>query len=303
MGGVSARPTHRSAAAQAAIVTVLWSTSFLLVKGMLPAVPPVTLAGVRYLVAFLFLIAFALAVDRRRPGRLPWALLATIGILQYGVGQALVYSAMRLLPVATIALLFSLLPPLQALADTVWLREPPLRAQVLGAAVTLAGIGLYLPWRGSWAWAGLALMGGVLLTATIATTLSRQVAREGSTSTLHLTLISMAAGAFFILPVGLAAEPAPRFPLPVVGALFWLSLANTAAAFSLWNNALRTLTAFEANIIGNTTLFQVGILGWLFLGEPLTPRQILGIAVAFGGVLLAGLPARGARRVALDAIR
>jgi probable blue pigment (indigoidine) exporter len=146
------------------------------------------------------------------------------------------------------------------------------------------------------AWGGLLLMLGTLVLSTIATTLTRRVARQGATPTLHLTLVSTGAGALVILPVGVLAESAPHFPAAVVGALFWLAVANTAVAFSLWNHALRTLTAFEANVIANTTVFQVGVLGWLFLGESLTPRQILATCIAFGGVLLAQLPAVRARR-------
>lgn len=296
MEAVVARSARLAAALSALLVTVLWSTSFLLVKLSLPFVPPMTLAGVRYVVAFLLLLIYALLLDRRRPTRLAWGTLAVIGILQYGAGQALVYSAIRLLPVATIALLFSLLPPLQAVADTIWLREPPSPVQVLGAAVSIGGIALYLPWGASIAWRGLLLMAGTLVVTTVATTLSRRVAREGSTPTLHLTLVSTGAGALFILPVGLLGEPSPQFPLAVLGAILWLGLANTAVAFSLWNHALRTLTAFEANVIGNTTLFQVGVLGWIFLGESLTARQILAMVLAFGGVLLAQVPGLRARR-------
>jgi len=280
-------------------VTFLWSTSFLLVKLSLPFVPPVTLAAVRYLLAFLFLLAYALLLDRRRPARLAWMTLVVIGIFNYGVSQGLQYSAMRVLPVATIALLFCLLPAIQAIADTIWLREPPAPVELLGAAVTLGGVALYLPWGGSIAWIGLLMMAGTLIAATIGTTLSRKVAREGTTSTLHLTLVSIGAGALSVLPVGLLGEPAPRFPPFVVGALLWLALANTAVAWSLWNHALRTLTAFEANLVANTTVFQVGVLGWIFLSEPLTGRQIVAIVVAFGGVLLAQLPALRARRPAV----
>lgn len=299
MEAVSVGPGHLAAALSALIVTVLWSTSFLLVKLSLPFVPPVTLAAVRYLLAFLLLLAYALLLDRRRPVGLAWATLALIGILQYGAGQALQYSAMGVLPVATVALLFSLLPALQAIADTIWLREPPAVVQMVGAGVTFGGIALYLPWGAHIAWGGLALMAGTLITSTVATTLSRRVAREGSTPTLHLTLVSTGAGALCILPVGLLTEPGPRFPPAVIGALLWLALANTAIAFSLWNHALRTLTAFEANVIANTTLFQVGVLGWIFLGEPLAGRQILAMVIAFGGVLLAQLPALRARRVSV----
>jgi drug/metabolite transporter (DMT)-like permease len=297
--GVFARPTHLAAVFSALLVTFLWSTSFLLVKLSLPFVPPVTLAAVRYLLAFLFLLAYALLLDRRRPVRLAWMTLIVIGIFNYGASQGLQYSAMRVLPVATIALLFCLLPPIQAIADTIWLREPPAPVELVGAAVTLGGVALYLPWGGSIAWVGLLMMAGTLIAVTIGTTLSRKVAREGATSTLHLTLVSIGAGALSVLPVGLLGEPAPRFPLFVVGALLWLALANTAVAWSLWNHALRTLTAFEANLVANTTVFQVGVLGWIFLGEPLTGRQIVAIAVAFGGVLLAQLPALRTRRPAI----
>lgn len=284
------------AALYALIVTVLWSTSFLLVKVSLPFVPPITLAAVRYLLAFGVLLTYALVLDRRRLVGIAWVTFAVIGILQYGVGQALQYTAMEDLPVALVSLLYALLPGMQAVADTVWLREPPTSIQMMGGAVTIGGIALYLPWGAPVAWGGVLLVIGTLVCSTVATTLTRRVAREGSTPTLHLTLVSTGAGALSVLPVGLLSEAAPRFPPLVVLALIWLAVANTAVAFSLWNHALRTLRAFEANVIGNTTLFQVGILGWIFLGEALTGRQILAMLIAFGGVLLAQLPAVRARR-------
>jgi drug/metabolite transporter (DMT)-like permease len=288
---------HLAAALSALLVTVFWSSSFLLIKLTLPFIPPATLAALRYALAFAFLLAYALIFDRRRPAGLAWGTLAVIGILQYGAGQALQYSAMRSLPITTVALLFSLLPALQAIADTIWLREPPGVVQVIGGAVTVGGIALYLPWGGAVVWGALLLMAGTLVASTVATTLTRRIARAGSTPTLHITLVSTGAGALCILPVGVLGEPSPQFPPGVVMALLWLALANTAIAFSLWNHALRTLTGFEANVIANTTLFQVGILGWIFLGEPLAGRQVLGMIIAFGGVLLAQVPALRLRGV------
>jgi probable blue pigment (indigoidine) exporter len=286
MGVVSARPGHLAALLSALLVTSLWATSFLLVKAALPFVPPMTLTGLRYGLAFLLLLGYALLFDRRRPGRLPWGPLILIGVLQFGVGQALQYVALGLLPVATIALTFSLLHPLQAVADALWLKEPPSRAQLVGAGVTVGGVALYLPWGGEIAWGGLALMGGALVVSTVALTLSRAIARERRTTTLVLTLTSMGAGTLAVLPAGLAFESPPQLSGSVLLSLIWLSLVNTAVAFSLWNHALRVLTAFEANVIGNTTIFQVGILGWVVLGESLTGRQIASMIVAAAGVLL-----------------
>ncbi len=134
-------------------------------------------------------------------------------------------------------------------------------------------------------------MAGALAASTIALTLSRAIARERRTTTLVLTLTSMGVGALAILPVGLATEAAPQFSRSVLLSLIWLSQVNTAVAFSLWNHALRSLTAFEANVIGNTTIFQVGILGWVVLGEALTSRQIAGMILAAAGILLSQLQA------------
>ena len=44
---------------QALLVTFLWSTSWVLIKIGLAEIPPLTLAGLRYSLAFLFLLPFA----------------------------------------------------------------------------------------------------------------------------------------------------------------------------------------------------------------------------------------------------
>jgi drug/metabolite transporter (DMT)-like permease len=61
---------------------------------------------------------------------------------------------------------------------------------------------------------------------------------------------------------------------------------NTALAFTLWNHTLRTLSAMESSIINNTMLFQIALLAWLFLGQPLGWYQVIGIILAALGTLL-----------------
>ena len=65
-----------------------------------------------------------------------------------------------------------------------------------------------------------------------------------------------------------------------------LAVINTAIAFTLWNYTLRTLSAMESSIINNTMLFQIAVLAWLFLDEPLGWREVLGMALATLGTLL-----------------
>jgi drug/metabolite transporter (DMT)-like permease len=54
----------------------------------------------------------------------------------------------------------------------------------------------------------------------------------------------------------------------------------------LWNRALRVLSATESSILNNTMLFQIAVLAWLLLGQPLTVRQIVGMVLASLGTLV-----------------
>jgi drug/metabolite transporter (DMT)-like permease len=61
---------------------------------------------------------------------------------------------------------------------------------------------------------------------------------------------------------------------------------DTELAFALRNHTLRTLLAMESSIINNTMLFQIVLLAWLFLGQPLSWRQVAGMFLAALGTLL-----------------
>ena len=74
-------------------------------------------------------------------------------------------------------------------------------------------------------------------------------------------------------------------------------MVNTAFAFSLWNNTLRTLTAVESSVINNTMLVQIPLLAWIFLGETLTAQKWAGMLVAGVGVLVVQLRRRDRQRL------
>jgi drug/metabolite transporter (DMT)-like permease len=119
--------------------------------------------------------------------------------------------------------------------------------------------------------------------------LGRQVNREGLLSPLAVTVVSMAVGALILLASGLAIQGLPRLSPTSWLIIAWLAVANTAFAFTLWNHTQRTLPAVESSIINNTMLIQIAILAWIFLGEALNRREILGLILAAAGALLVQL--------------
>ena len=55
---MKSKPVHIVSIFQALFVTFLWSTSFIIIKWGLIEIPPITYAGLRYIIAFLCFIPF-----------------------------------------------------------------------------------------------------------------------------------------------------------------------------------------------------------------------------------------------------
>jgi len=96
----------------------------------------------------------------------------------------------------------------------------------------------------------------------------------------------MGIGATLLLGAGMLTQGFGRLDLTQWLIIAWLAVVNTALAFTQWNLSLQTLTAVESSILNSTMLPQIAILAWLFLDEPLTGRQILGIVLVAVGTLM-----------------
>lgn len=294
------------ALALALLVTFLWSTSWVLIKLGLDQLelPPLSFAGLRYVLAALILLPLALPTLRRLGrwhGRRHLAgRVILLGLLLYAVTQGAQFAALVHLPAVAIALVLSTTPVVVALAS---LRggERPSRLQLVGIGGLVVGAALYFgPFElGEAAALGLAIALIGLAANAAAAVLGRALARDSIDAVggvLGLTALSMAVGSIVLLAVGLAVEGLPPLNVEAWLIIGWLALVNTALAFTLWNHTLRTLTAVESSVVNNMMLIQVAILAWVFLGEALSVVEIGGLALALAGILAVQLaPLLGTR--------
>jgi drug/metabolite transporter (DMT)-like permease len=294
--------SHRVAVLQALFVTLLWSTSWVLIKIGLQDIPALTFAGLRYSLAFVSLLPFLLLSIRHRPSRpvepspslSAWAQLLLLGILYYTITQGAQFVGLAYLPAVTVSLVLNFSPVAVALLAIGLLGERPTFRQWLGVGLSVAGTVLYffpvvLP---AGAVFGLSVMVAGMLANALSTILGRSINRSGVFSPLTVTITSMGIGAFLLLAVALFIEGPPQINPLGWGMIAWLALVNTALAFTLWNQTLRTLPAVESSVINNTMLVQIAVLAWLFLGENLTWRELTGLVIAGLGTLLVQLQAR-----------
>lgn len=293
MDFASSLRTHRGAAIlQAILVTLLWSSSYILIKIGLLELPPLTFASLRYFLAFLTLVFFQrLRRGETLPKRLNsrnWGALVGLGLTLYALVPAAMFLALSLMPVVTVNLVFQAgIPILVALLSGFVLAEPTSRLQWGGVVLTVIGIYLFFPARPQGAEViGIALAAVTAAGVAASNLLTRFLMRDRTLSAPQVSMISMGIGSSLLLVISLASETWPSFSWTSVLILAWLALVNTALAFTLWNRVLRTLTALEGGVIANAQIVEVAIMAWIVLGERMELPRILAALLILAGVTL-----------------
>lgn len=249
-------------------------------------------AGLRYTLAFLCLLSFALRprhiASLRRLSIGEWLRLIVLGLLLYSVTQGAMFLSLFYLPAVTTSLLLSFTTIIVALLSLSLLKERPTRMQWGGTALYLVGVLVYffpaqIP-------AGeiisLIVAGACVLGNALSTILGRHINRGGTLEPMTVTVVSMGIGSVVLFASGIAVQGLPRLTPTHWAIIAWLAAVNSALAYTLWNRTLRTLAAVESSIINNTMLFQITLLAWVFLGEQLTWQRVMGIVVASLGTLV-----------------
>jgi len=286
---------HIKIVSQALLVTFLWSTSFIIIKLGLSEIPPITFAGLRYILAFLCFIPFILKdkymeeISNLTANQ--WKKLIFLGFIFYTFTQGTQFLGLSLLPAVSVSLILNFTPLLVAIMGYTLLNEKPSRLQWSGAIIFILGI-IYFFYPVSIAGnqgVGLIVMSVGVMANAGSSILGRNINRSKKISPLVVTFVSMGIGAFMLLIIGFVKNGIPSISQENWLYLLWLAIINTAFAFTLWNHTLRSLTAMESSIINGTMLIQIAILAWFFIDERITLTEGIGMVIAVIGAILVQL--------------
>lgn len=300
--------SHVTAVLLALFVTFLWSTSWVIIKIGLQDIPPLTFAGLRYMLAFCCLLPVWAASRGKIPNpkfQIPnadrsgrwilglgrWGLalrLVGLGFVGYAVTQGAQFVGLAYLPAVTLTLLLGMTPIVVSLLGLALLGERPSGQQWVGVGVALLGTLIYFYPVQIPAGQVIGLVVGLIGLAanSVSAVLGRGVNRGAALRPLTVTVVSMGVGATVLLAAGLLVQGLPELSLRHWAMIGWLAVVNTALAFTLWNMSLRTLTAMESSVINNTMSVQIPLLAVVFLGETISGRGLVGLAVTVVGTLL-----------------
>ena len=294
------KSNHLVAYTEALLCTFLWSSSYVLIKIGLLEIPPLLFAALRYTLAFTVLGTLYVAVggraeksDQERTNLSnKKALLLVAGICGYTLAQGLQFVGLFYLAAVTATVVLNFTPAFVLILGIMFLGEDVPRFGLAGLSVALLGAFVFFWGR---------LSGGVEQVGILVVTVSGlswaiymiiigKIQRTDSFGSLKLTASTMGIGTAGLLLLAAVFDGANSISLNGVLIVVWLAIVNTALAFLLWNHALRSIKAYQLSVIQNSMLAQVAVLGWIFLGEPLTYPMILGILLVIVGVVIVQLP-------------
>ncbi|MER3546128.1 MAG: EamA family transporter [Rhodanobacteraceae bacterium] len=278
--------TRRAAWIALALLSIVWSLNWTVMKWALDFCGPFNFCALRYL--FGTAILFALLALRRESFALPplWPTLL-IGLAQTAGFQLLVQCALIGGGAGKTALLAYTMPFWMIPLAWWWLHEKPRALQWLCIAIAAAGLLFVIePWRriGDPTSVALALGGG--LSWAIGTVLSKRVFQRTRVSALQLTAWQMMFGTLVLCAVALIVpQRATDWSLPFLGALAYNAILSSGIAWALW---LLIVQRLPAQVAGLTSLIVpvVGVLfAWALLHERPDVTEWAGIAMIGMGLL------------------
>jgi drug/metabolite transporter (DMT)-like permease len=277
------------------ILSVLWGGSFFFNGVVLREVPPLTLVLLRVALASLFLLPLLRVYRIRFPtGFSAWKPFIAIGLFNNVLPFSLIVAGQTYIP-SGLASILNATTPLFTVVVMAAAGEEKLHARRI-AGVIVGLIGVVILHGGGFDGKGLGFESGqgigilLCLAGAFSYGLSALLARRLLSNSPPLgtaTFQMLASTAMMVVVAGVIDRP---WQLPMPGATTWLGVIglaalSTALAYIVFFQILRRSGA--TNVMLVTLLIPVTaiLLGYLVLGEQISPHEILG-ALVIGSALL-----------------
>lgn len=275
-------------------VYLLWGSTYLFIKYAVASIPPLGMAGVRFLLAGLILYAWSRWRGAPAPRPLHWRSAAIVGSMLMVSNAAVAWSE-RLIPSGIASLLVAITPCWMVLFDWVQHREHrPSPGIAVGLLAGLCGVAI-LVGPGN-------LMGGGSINVAGATAVlvgtaiwsagslyARHAPRPGSAP--QLSGMQMLCGGALLSVFSAATGQWRGFSPAATPAIAWwaflyLVTFGSLVAYSAYMYLLTVSTPARVSTYAYVNPVVAVFLGWLFAGEALTPRMLVASAVIVGAVAL-----------------
>ncbi|WP_194816735.1 EamA family transporter [Nocardia sp. XZ_19_385] len=273
-----------------ALTPIVWGSTYAVTTEFLPPDRPLFTALMRALPAGLILLAFT----RTLPHGAWIGRAAVLGVLNIGAFFPLLFLAAYRLPGGIAGVLGAVAPMFALGFATLVLAEKLSTRKALAALVGVAGVSLVVL-KSTAQLDAVGVVAGLAGAASMAlgTIFTKRWGRPEGVSLLGMTGWQLTAGGLFIAPLALFIEGAPpALDGAAIGGYLYLGIIGTAVAYWLWLRGISKVPATSVAFLGLLSPVSAAVIGWIALGQALTPLQVFGMAVALGATVLGQTTAR-----------
>ena len=273
------------------ILCGIWGSTWLFIKLGLADLPPITFAGIRFVIscAILFPLVWLrhLSLPKTRG---EWFLLVGTGVLSFSLNYGLVFWAEQYITSGLAALLQAMLPAFGLILAHIHVpAERMTWVKIAGVVLGVCGVGVVFSNQ-------LAISGRLALAGCVAMVLSAFFAAYSNVllkthgRNLNPAVIAAFQMFFGLIPLliyGLTLEGNPlrfRWSTIAVLSLLYLAFVGSVVAFLLYYWLMQNMDVTKTMLISLVTPVVAVILGMIVLDEQLSWRTLVGGAMIIAGI-------------------
>ena len=273
------------------ILCGIWGSTWLFIKLGLADLPPLTFAGIRFVIACAILFSLIRIRRIQLPrARRDWILLAVSGILSFGFNYGLVFWGEQYISSGLAAVLQSTLPAFGLVFAHFHLPAERLSwKRIAGVVLGVFGVGVVfsnqLTIAGPRALAGCIALILSAMFAAYSNVLVKAYGRKLNPAVLSAG--QMFFGLLLLLAVGLPLEGNPlhfHWTPKAVMALLYLAIVGSVIAFLLYYWLVLKMDVTKSMLIALVTPVVAVILGMIVLDEEFGWRTLAGGAMIISGI-------------------
>lgn len=279
------------------LATLLWGGNFVIGRAVAGDIPPITLAFLRWCVAFIIFlpIAYSRLTREWQMIKANWPAVIVMAITGVACFNTLVYIGVYYTTSINASLMNSSTPIIIYILSFIFLKERLSKFQLIGTALSLAGVAFILS-KGSletllsfsFNKGDLIVLIAVFCWGVYSLLVKQYAGRLPGYSTF---LVTIALGVIMLLPLTIYELMTTSVEIiwspSTIGAILYVGIVASIIAFLSWNNGVVALGANKASIYLNFIPLFAAIFAVLFLGEDLLLTQVIGGLAVICGVLLA----------------
>jgi drug/metabolite transporter (DMT)-like permease len=276
------------------IATCFWGGNFVIGKVLVVAIPPLTLALLRWFIALLILAPFcARKLWQNRESYIRhWKVVLFLGFTGVAGFNTLVYIAVQYTDSINASLMNAATPMMIVVLSIVFLREAFSWLRGMGILISLIGV-LWIVCHGSWVtllamsfnpgdlWMLLAVLLWAIYSVGVRKAAGRFPANE-------LLLLTVALSVLVLIPCSIIelswTKRSIHWSWGTISGVFYIGCFASLVAFSLWNKAVALIGPSKcASFLNLIPLFSAIFATW-FTGEHIHLYHGIGAFLVLGGV-------------------